>query len=278
MVSGACPSDRLLTAKQACRFSSIAFFTKSKCLLAVVMLSGHAPPKRRIASFQGLIYPGVMVAFARTRYMVRVAMAVAVLFTWSLTACRLSPSGSVGDPSDNLVPDPERVPSHITRIAVWYPSTDDRDAAYGYMKLEQATFHLKKRRSGIRIVERRYLETVRDEQRLQVSGKVADDSAMHIGKWLGADSLVMFQIDQPRWQDRLSARYYERMAPVVVSIKILAVETGEVLYYDIVRIVPGFPAAKWERYGNDAELRSTVRASLDRAVSVAIAHLDHSFR
>jgi hypothetical protein len=219
-----------------------------------------------------------MVAFARTRHVVRMATAVAILSAWSLTACRLSPSGSVGDFSDQLVPEPERVPSHITRLAVWYPSTEDRDVAYGYMKLEQATVHLKKRRSGIRIVARRYLETVRDEQRLQVSGRVADDSAMHIGRWLGADSLVMFQIDQPRWRDRLLARYSERMAPVVVSSKIIAVETGEVLYYDIVRIMPVRPPGKWERYGSDAELQATLRASLDHAVSVAITHLDQSFR
>ena len=178
------------------------------------------------------------------------------------------------------MPEPDPVPSYITRLAIWYPSTEDRDTAYGYMKLEQATFHLKKRRSGIRVVERRYLETVRAEQRLQVSGRVADDTVMHIGKWLGADCLVMFHIDQPRWRDRVLARYSdsERMAPVVVSIKIIAVETGEVLYYDIVRIEPGFPLGKRERYGSDTELQLTVRASLDRAVSVAIAHLDRSFR
>lgn len=216
--------------------------------------------------------------FAPTRHMAHLATAVTVLLAWSLTACQLSSSGSVGDPADHLVPDLDRVPSHITRLAVWYPTTEDRDAAYGYMKLEQATFHLKKRRAGIKIVERRYLETVKDEQRLQVSGKVSDDSAMHLGKWLGADSLVMFQIDQPRWRDRLLARYSERIAPVVVSIKIIAVETGEVLYYDIVRIVPASPLVKWERYGSDTELQSTVHASLDRAVSVAIAHLDQSFR
>ncbi|WHZ25703.1 MAG: hypothetical protein OJF51_000498 [Nitrospira sp.] len=219
-----------------------------------------------------------MAAFARTRHVVRVATAVAALFAWSLTACRLSPSGSAGDSSDHFVPESDPVPSHIARLAVWYPSTEDHDTSYGYKKLEQAIFHLKKRRSGIRIVERRYLETVRDEQRLQISGRVADDSAMHIGKWLGADSLAVFQIDQPRWRDRLLARDYERMAPVVVSIKIIAVETGEILYYDIVRIIPAPPLGKSERYVNDIELQSTVRAGLDRAVSVAIAHLDQSFR
>ena len=212
----------------------------------------------------------------------RVATAVAVLLAWPLTACQLSPGGRVVGPSehftDQFESEPDPVPSHITRLAVWYPSTEDRDIAYGYMKLEQATFHLKKRRSGLRIVERRYLETVREEQRLQVSGRVADDSTMHIGKWLGADTLVMFQIDQPRWRDRLLARYSERLAPVMVSIKIIGVETGEVLYFDIVRILPVPLRGKWERYGNDTELQSAVHTSLDRAITVAIAHLDQSFR
>jgi curli biogenesis system outer membrane secretion channel CsgG len=146
------------------------------------------------------------------------------------------------------------------------------------MKLEQATFQLKKRRSWIKIVERRSLETVRDEQHLQASGRVADDSAMHVGKWLGADSLVIFRIDRPRWRDRLLARFYEQMAPVVVSSKIISVETGEVLYHDVVQIVPVSPLGKWEHYGSDTELQSAVRISLDQAVSLAIAHLDQSFR
>jgi hypothetical protein len=219
-----------------------------------------------------------MLALSRTRHVVHAV--AAVLLASSLIACRLSPSGSVVNPSDHVVEEPDPVSSHITRLAIWYPSTEDRDTAYSYMKLEQAAFQLKKRRSGIRVVERRDLEAARAEQRLQVSGRVADDTAMHIGKWLGADSLVMFQIDQPRWRDRLLARYSdsERTAPVVVSIKIIAVETGEVLYYDIVRIEPNSPLEKRQRYGNDTELQSAVRASLDRAVSVAIAHLDQSFR
>ena len=225
-----------------------------------------------------MTYANTMVAFARSRQVVRVATVVAILSAWSLTACRLTPSGSVGELSDQSMPNVYRVPSHITRLAVWYPRTGERDVVYGYMKLEQATFQLKQRRSGIKIVERRGLETVRDEQRLQLSGPVADDSAMHIGKWVGADSVVMFQIDQPRWRDRLLARFSEQMSPVVVSSKIISVETGEVLYHDIVRIVPVPQLGKWEQYGSDAELQSTLRASLDHAVSIAITHLDQSFR
>ena len=97
-----------------------------------------------------------MLAFSRTRYVVHAV--AAVLLASSLIACRLSPSGSVVNPSDHVVEEPDPVPSHITRLAIWYPSTEDRDTAYSYMKLEQAAFQLKKRRSGIRVVERRDLE------------------------------------------------------------------------------------------------------------------------
>lgn len=219
-----------------------------------------------------------MVAVAQTRHMVAAATAAAILFACLLTACRTTPSANVQETSDQLVLELVRVPSYVTRVAVWYPRTVERDVAYGYMKLEQATFQIKQHRPWIRIVDRRNLETMIDEQRLQVSGRVEDDSAISIGKWLGADSLVLFQIQRPTWRDRVWARMDEQMAPVVVTSKIISVETGEVLYHDIVRILPVSPRGTWDRYGTDAELQPVLRASLDQAVSVAIAHLTHSFR
>ena len=66
--------------------------------------------------------------------------------------------------------------------------------AYGYSRLEQAAFELKQQRSWIKIVDRRNLELLTEEQRLQVSGRVIDDGAMRVGKLLGADSLLCFHI------------------------------------------------------------------------------------
>lgn len=219
-----------------------------------------------------------MVGVTRTSHVVSVAIAVVCLSAWALTGCRTSTGGNEGAFADQSLLHAPRIPSSITRLAVWYPATEERDLAYAYLKLEQATFHLAQRRAGIRILERRALERVSAEQRLQVSGRVADDSILHIGQWLGADSLVLFQIDQPRWRDRVWARFSDQMAPVVVSSKIISVETGEVLYHDLVRILPASRQGAWDRYESDAELQSTVRASLDHAASVAIAHLDHAFR
>ena len=215
---------------------------------------------------------------AKTWFMVGVMTAPAIITMCLLTACRSTPRANVHEALDHSAADLARVPSHVARIAVWYPRTGDRDVAYGYMKLEHATFHIKQQRPWIRIVERRALETVIDEQRLQVSGRMADESAISIGQWLGVDSLVLFQIQRPTWRDRVWARWSEQMASVVITSKIISVETGEVLYHDIVRILPVSPRGTWDRYGTDAELQPVMRASLDQAVSLAIAHLNHSFR
>jgi Curli production assembly/transport component CsgG len=169
------------------------------------------------------------------------------------------------------------VPQHVRRLAVWYPRTWEQDVAYGYSRLEQAAFQLKKQRSWIKIVERRNIEPLTDEQRLQVSGRVADDSAVRVGKLLGADSMVLFRIEVPSWRDRMLARFYGRMPPVVVSSKIISVESGEVVYHDLVTAIPAPPSGKWEDYASDYELQPALRSALDHALSVAIAHLNQSF-
>ena len=138
--------------------------------------------------------------------------------------------------------------------------------AYGYSRLEQAVFQLKKQRSWMRVVERRNIELLTDEQRLQLSSRVADDSAMRIGQWLGADSAVLFRIEGPTWRDRLLARFHGNMQPIVVSSKIVSVESGEVLYHDLVTTMPV------------RELQPALRSAMDHALSVAIAHLGQSFR
>lgn len=170
------------------------------------------------------------------------------------------------------------VPQHVRRLAVWYPITSERDVAYGYSRLEQATFQLKRQRSWIKIVERRNIEPLTDEQRLQLSGRVGDDSAVRLGKWLGADSMVLFRIDVPTWRERLLARFYGKMPPFVVSSKIISVESGEVLYHDVVTAMPIPPSGEWSDYASDYELQPALRFALDHALSVAIAHLNQSFR
>src|SRR5690349_24990062 len=55
------------------------------------------------------------------------------------------------------------VPQHVRRLAVWYPRAGEQELAYGYTRLEEATFQLKRQRSWIKIVDRRNVD--RSEER-----------------------------------------------------------------------------------------------------------------
>jgi hypothetical protein len=208
-----------------------------------------------------------------------VIVAVAALISLgSQTGCR----PTLGFAVDQIIVDPvimsEPVPQHVRRLAVWYPRTSEQEMTYGYSRLEQATFQLKKQRSWIKIVERRDIGRLTDEQRWQLSGLVGDDSAVRIGRWLGADSMVLFRIEGPTMRERMLARFYGRMPPFVVSSKIISVESGEVLYHDIVTAMAVPPSGEWSDYASDYELQPAMRSAVDHAVSLAIVHLHQSFR
>ena len=170
------------------------------------------------------------------------------------------------------------VPQHVRRLAVWYPRAGEQELAYGYSRLEEATFQLKRQRSWIKIVDRRNLEQITEEQHFQLSGRVADDSAVRIGRWIGADSMVLFRIEGPTWRERMLARMYGKMPPFVVSSKIISLESGEVLYHDVVTATPLPVSGEWSDYASDYELRPAMHAALDQALSTAILHLHRSFR
>jgi hypothetical protein len=90
--------------------------------------------------------------------------------------------------------------------------------------------------------------------------------------------MVLFRIDVPTWRERLLARFYQKMPPLVVSSKIVSVETGEVLYHDVVSVMPVPASGEWSDYASDFELQPALHSALDHALSVAIAHLNQSFR
>jgi len=57
-----------------------------------------------------------------------------------------------------------------------------------------------------RVVDRQTLETIRQEQRFQMTGEVSDDSAISIGQFLGADVVITGSISGNRSQRRLRLR------------------------------------------------------------------------
>lgn len=170
------------------------------------------------------------------------------------------------------------VPEDVRRVAVFYPRNGQQEWSYAYGKLEQAVFQLKQNRPGLRVLDRREAERLADERWLQLSGQVSDETAVRLGRLVGADSIIFFGIQGPGWRERLLARMYGIMPPIMVSSRIVRVENAEVVYHDVVTSLPSPGAADWSRYASDFELQPAMRAALDRGVSEAIVHLREAFR
>lgn len=170
------------------------------------------------------------------------------------------------------------ISQHVHRVAVFYPITYERDIAYGYAKLEQAVLQVKRQRPWLRVLDRRHLATITSEQRLQLSPRFSDDDAVHMGRLLGADSIVIFHIDGPSWRDRLLSRMHGTMPPMAVTSKVVEVETGEVLYHDMVIRTPIPDSRGWDAYDSDYQLQWFLRSCLDQSLAEAIANLNHAFR
>jgi len=68
------------------------------------------------------------------------------------------------------------------------------------------------------------------------------------------------------------------MPPVVVSSKVVQVETGEVLFHDMVIRTPRPENGGWAAYDSDFEVQPLLRSSLEESLSEAISHLNEAFR
>src|SRR5581483_9364290 len=131
-------------------------------------------------------------------------------------------------------PVPDASPSafqQTTRVAV--VATADSEARWGQAarRLEAiAQNALATRRPDLRLVERRDLDRVLKEQALSLSGRVADETAVRVGRLLGADTLLVIRLDGPALVDLVLEPSAADLPPVGCVLKLLAVETGEVLW------------------------------------------------
>lgn len=86
------------------------------------------------------------------------------------------------------------------------------------------------------VVERDKLNKVFEEQKLQASGAIDPRTAVAVGKILGLSAIVTGSISESgvkkEGSDYLVVRSKRQVAEVVVDIRVVDVETGQVLYAD----------------------------------------------
>lgn len=122
------------------------------------------------------------------------------------------------------------------------PSRDDRWRTV-YAQVEAIAHEVLAGRTGLQRLERTELALLEAEHGLQMSGAVADESAVRLGRLAGADGLLLFRIDGPTVHDLVLSRP-EELPPLVLTGKLLRTQTGEVLW-QVAVTVPLVTARPW---------------------------------
>jgi hypothetical protein len=168
------------------------------------------------------------------------------------------------------------IPVDVQRIAVLYPRGGAPEWSSAYNRLEGATFRLKALRQNLRIIDRSHLTTIVSEQRFQVGGLVSEESAIHIGRMLGVDSVLIYRIDGPTLRDRFFARQYSDLFPVTVTTKIIRVESGEVVYDNVVTVRGDEPEGSW-LLSDHVDYQRWSREAIDRGIKQTVYDLRRAF-
>jgi len=140
-----------------------------------------------------------------------------------------------------------------------------------YAQLAGATIQFKASRPWLRIVERFDLPIIHSEQRFQLSGAVSDETVLGVGRLLGVDSVLLYQIEGPNVRDRILAKMYGELPPFTVTSKVIRVESAEVVYHNVVTV----PVM---HDNSDNFLQPLSQVALDRGIAQTIADLQHAFR
>ena len=168
-----------------------------------------------------------------------------------------------------------QVPRTVARLAVIYPASTDRTVMNAYNVLEGAAFQLKELRPSLHIVDRLDLQSILLEQQLQLQGSVSDDTAVRAGKLLGVDSVLLYRVDSPTVRDRVLAVFHGEVPPLLLTSKIIMVESAEVVFHNVVTS-PMQPPDDVD--GTFFKAQSDVQAAMERGIAQTILDLQQAFR
>lgn len=169
------------------------------------------------------------------------------------------------------------IPANVQRMVVLYPRGEAPEWSSAYSRLEGAAFQLRAFRPNLRIIDRSHIRVIIAEQRFQIGGLVSEESAVHIGRMLGVDSVLIYQIVGPTLRDRFFARTHRDLPPVMITSKIIRVESGEVVYHNVVTArVDETEESGWSLSDN-VDYQRWSREAVDRGVIQTVDDLCHAF-
>ena len=226
--------------------------------------------RRLVSSIMALIKASMYRLDARRR---RDTILVLALLLSGCQGADLTPAPSVSVRNLGLA---FTIPADVRRIAVFYPRSSNPDFLQAYVRLEGAAFQLKDKRSSLKIVDRFNLAPLLSEQRFQAAGAVTDDSAVRMGHMLGVDSVLLYSIEGATVPDRFFAPRLSQVRPIIVTTKIIRVESAEVVYHNVVTTQVDDGTWNW-RLSDNTDYHYLSRAALERGISQTLMDLQRAF-
>ena len=135
-----------------------------------------------------------------------------------------------------------------------------------YDRLESKTWQIISNQGGVQVLERRNLEVVRKEQHLQRLYAMDEESAVRIGRLVGAQGVLIYRIRLPSWRDRFLVD--EEILPITFGGRLLEVETGTVLWSETVTLTSSDCESSRCWFGGKprATLWPTIKEGIDQLV------------
>ena len=179
----------------------------------------------------------------------------------------------------HTIPPSWQIPRSVERLAVLYEQTRNREEREAYHRLDGAVFQFKELRPSLRIIERSNLRTILGEQQFQLGGPVLEETAVRVGRLLGVDSVLIYHIEGPSLRDQMIAKSQDALPPILVTSKIIEVQSAEVLFHNVVTSpIEEACGRTMGRFGSQASVRPLMREALNRGVDRTISDLRHAFR
>lgn len=160
------------------------------------------------------------------------AVVVILFLSWLGLGCQPPIPRAVG-PTLELQSETLRVPDDIRYLAVLYPNSSSPEFQEAYARLASAAFRLKVQRPMLKIVDRFDMATLLAEQRFQLEPGASEATAVRLGRLLGVDSVLFYRIHGPTWRDRVLAKWSGSLPPIVITSKIIRVESAEVVFHNV---------------------------------------------
>ena len=164
----------------------------------------------------------------------RSAIKLMTVLTMAILLASCASTTTQTTPTFRSTPPASPIPADVQQMAILYPRGGTPDWSNAYGRLEGAAFQLKTFRPHLRIIDRSHMQDIVSEQRFQVGGLVSEDSAVRIGQMLGVDSVLIYRIEGPTLRERFFARRHRDLPPMTITSKIIRVESGEIVYHNVV--------------------------------------------